>query len=91
MLNKLLDRIFGRAAAPALNPDAAALVRAAERIEREGRLSDALEAYHRALDADALALDAHIGMGNVMVDLWMLDEAVAAYGRAQALAPQSAA
>ena len=90
MLRELFDRLFGREIPP---PPATAeeWVRGAEQAARAGRLSAALEGYGKALAIDPAALNAHLGMGNAMVDLWMLDDALAAYERALALAPQSSA
>jgi protein O-GlcNAc transferase len=88
MLRGLIDRLFGRGvgAAP---PTAAAALRAADAAARAGRLGAAVEAYRRAAALDPAAVNAHLGMGNVMLDLWMTDDAVAAYARALALAPRS--
>ena len=91
MLRKLLERLTGRAADAPVTVDANELVREGDRRARSGALSAALACYRAALAARPDCLNAHLGMGNVMVDLWMLDEAVAAYAHALALAPQSAA
>ena len=88
MLRKLIERLFGRAAPPAL-AGAAPLVHEAAALARAGRLDHALAAYRAALAAAPASLEAQLGAGNVMVDLWMLDEAIAAFERALALAPQS--
>jgi predicted O-linked N-acetylglucosamine transferase (SPINDLY family) len=91
MLRKLYDRLFGSVHSAPPKDGAAALTREADGRAGEGRLHDALARYRAALAADPAALDAQLGMANVMVDLWMLDDAVTAYERALALAPQSAA
>lgn len=91
MLRKLFNRLSGRGTdAPAV-AGASGLVREGDRLARKGALTRALQRYRAALAADPACLDAWLGIGNVSVDLWMLDEAVAAYGHAQALAPRSAA
>jgi protein O-GlcNAc transferase len=89
MLRKILDRLFG-CAVPVPAATAAAAVHAADMAARAGRLGEALQRYREAAATDPAALNAHLGMGNVMVDLWMLDAAIAAYEQALALAPQSA-
>ena len=91
MLRKLLDRLLGRTPSAPPAAGAAALVHEADWHAREGRLGNALARYRAALAADPAALDAQLGIGNVMVDLWMLADAVEAYERALALAPQSSA
>ncbi|NBR29400.1 MAG: hypothetical protein EBT83_13465, partial [Betaproteobacteria bacterium] len=91
MLRRLIDRLAGRLVKAPDPADAPALVRDADRMARGGALHAALAGYRRALAADARCLNALIGMGNVMVDLWMLEAAVAAYAQALALAPNSAA
>ena len=91
MLRRLIDFFAGRLVKAPAPTDARALVREGDRLARGGALQAALACYKQALAADARCLNALIGMGNVMVDLWMLDDAVAAYGRALALAPKSAA
>ena len=91
MLRRLINFLAGRAVRPPSPTDANSLVGEGDRLARGGALLAALARYRQALAADARCLNAHLGMGNVMVDLWMLEDAVAAYGRALALAPKSAA
>ena len=89
MLRALFNRLFGRADALPLTRDVVALTQEADRHARDGRLHAALAAYRAALALDSAALDAQLGLGNVMVDLWMPEDAVAAYARAQEIAPHS--
>ena len=91
MLRRLINFLAGRAVRAPSPTDANSLVGEGDRLARGGALLAALARYRQALAADARSLNAHLGMGNVMVDLWMLEDAVAAYGRALALAPKSAA
>jgi predicted O-linked N-acetylglucosamine transferase (SPINDLY family) len=89
MLGNLFKRLTGRAAASPAADSAVDYVGAGDRLAGSGELRAALAQYRRALEADPACLTAQLGIGNVMVDLWMLDDAVAAYERALALAPQS--
>ena len=68
-----------------------ARVQQAEAMAKAGQLNAALECYRACVQAYPHAVDAHLGMGNVLVDLWSIEEAIAAYGAALALAPQSSA
>ena len=56
-----------------------------------GRLNAALSTYRACLLAYPQSLDACLGAAGVLVDLWSLDAAVAAYDRALQLAPASGA
>ncbi len=67
------------------------LVRRAATLARAGRPMAALECYRACVQAYPGAVEAYIGMGDVLVDLWSVEEAVAAYGRALELAPNSRA
>ena len=79
----------GLSARHATSP-AAEFTRRAQALSDAGRLSAALECYREWAHADPRAVDAWIGMGNTFVDLWSVDEAVAAFGKALELAPTSA-
>jgi predicted O-linked N-acetylglucosamine transferase (SPINDLY family) len=89
MLRALFNRLFGGAEPASQTRDVIALTQDADRHAREGRLHAALGAYRAALALDPAALDAQLGLGNVMVDLWMPGDAVAAYERALEIAPHS--
>lgn len=91
MLRRLINLLAGRLVRAPSPTDANALVGEGDRLARGGALRAALARYKQALAADARCMNAHVGLGNVLVDLWMLEDAVAAYGRALALAPKSAA
>ncbi len=65
------------------------LLRQAERSAQAGQLNAALECYRRAARDYPQALRAQLGMGNTLVDLWAIEEAIAAYGKALELAPGS--
>lgn len=67
------------------------LVRQAEMLAKSGQLNAALECYCACVQAYPQGLSAYLGMGNVLVDLWSIEEAVATYGKALALAPHSSA
>ena len=71
-------------------PPAGELARRAQTLADAGRLSAALACYREWAHADPRAVDAFIGMGNTLVDLWSIDEALAAFGKALELAPASA-
>ncbi len=80
--------VLGAGEVPAAaKPDAAQSLRSADEAARKGRLNEALELYNACLGADSRSLDACLGAAGVLVDLWRLDEAVAAYDRACGLAP----
>jgi predicted O-linked N-acetylglucosamine transferase (SPINDLY family) len=89
MLRKLIGRLSGRVAAAAHGVEDSLCE--ADRQARAGRLTDALTTYRVALAVEPPALNACLAMASVLVDLWRIDEAVAAYEHAQALAPQSTA
>lgn len=91
MLRRLINRLAGRQVMAPAPTDARALAGEGDRLAHGGALHAALARYKQSLTVDAHCLSAHLGMGNVMVDLWMLEDAVVAYGRALALAPKSAA
>ena len=91
MLRRLINLLTGRMVKAPSPTDANALAGEGDRLAHGGALHAALARYKQALAVDAHCLSAHLGMGNVMVDLWMLEDAVATYGRALALAPKSAA
>ena len=91
MLRRLINLLTGRLVKAPSPTDANALAGEGDRLAHGGALHAALARYKQALAVDAHCLSAHLGMGNVMVDLWMLEDAVATYGRALALAPKSAA
>ena len=65
------------------------LVQQAEMLAKAGQLDAALERYRVCVQAYPHGLDAYLGMGNVLVDLWSVEEAVASYGKALELAPFS--
>lgn len=67
------------------------LVQQAAMLAKAGRLNAALECYRACVQAYPHELSAYLGMGNVLVDLWSIEEAVASYGKALALAPHSSA
>jgi protein O-GlcNAc transferase len=76
------------------NPTGAAaedLLRRAETAAKAGQLSAALEDYRAYIHAHSRALEGYLGLASVLVDLWSIDEAVSAYGRALELAPRSGA
>ena len=54
-----------------------------------GRLEAALALYRECLRAHPRSLDACLGAAGVLVDLWSIGEAVAAYEEAMAIAPAS--
>ena len=89
MWRTLFNGLFGRAAATPASRDVVVLTQDGDRHAREGRLHAALAAYRAALALDPAALDAQLGLGNVLLDLWMPGDAVAAYERALELAPHS--
>ncbi len=89
MWRTLFNGLFGRAAATPASRDVVVLTQDGDRHAREGRLHAALAAYRAALAPDPAALDAQLGLGNVLLDLWMPGDAVAAYERALELAPHS--
>ena len=89
MLRKLLDLLKRRSAAAPAAADVTALVADGDRLARIGSLTAALTQYRAALAVDHGCLPALLGLGNAMVDLWMLDDAVAVYERALVLAPHS--
>ena len=66
-----------------------AFLRRAETLAQAGQLGAALGCYRECVQAYPQALDAYLGMGSVLVDLWSIDEAVAAYSRALELVPRS--
>jgi predicted O-linked N-acetylglucosamine transferase (SPINDLY family) len=66
------------------------LRREAEAHERAGRLNDALECFRAWTERDPRAVDAWLGVGNVLADLWSIEDALAAYRSALELAPDSA-
>ncbi len=70
---------------------AAACIRRAEALARDGRLEAALECYRACVRHHPAATSAYLGMGNTLVDLWAIEDALAAYEEALALAPDSAA
>jgi len=63
--------------------------RRAEKLIKAGRVGTALECYRDWAQANPRADVPFIGMGNTLADLWSLDEAVAAYGKALELSPNS--
>jgi len=66
-------------------------IRQAETLAEAGRLNDALERYQTCVQAYPDAVDAYLGMGNVLVDLWSIENAIAAYEKALEIAPFSSA
>ena len=66
-------------------------IRQAETLTKAGRLNDALERYQTCVQAFPDAVDAYLGMGNVLVDLWSIEDAIAAYEKALEIAPFSSA
>jgi protein O-GlcNAc transferase len=66
-------------------------IRQAEALAKAGRLNAALERYRRCVQTYPAAVNAYLGMGNVLVDLWSIEEAIAAYEKALGLAPHSSA
>jgi predicted O-linked N-acetylglucosamine transferase (SPINDLY family) len=73
----------------AIGGSIAEFIRNAEMLVKAGRLAAAPECYQAALQQHPRAIDAYVGMGNVLVDLWSMEEAVAAYRKALELAPHS--
>jgi predicted O-linked N-acetylglucosamine transferase (SPINDLY family) len=67
------------------------LVRQAEMLAKSGQLNAALECYRACVQTYPQGLSAYLGMGNMLVDLWSVEEVVATYGKALALAPHSSA
>jgi predicted O-linked N-acetylglucosamine transferase (SPINDLY family) len=96
LLLKLLSGLLGASrreappAAPA-EPAPEALRREAEAFERAGRLDEALERYREWAHRDPRAVDAWLGVGNVLADRWSIPEAVEAYRAALRLQPDSPA
>lgn len=66
-------------------------IRQAETLAKAGRLNAALERYQTCVQAYPAAVDAYLGMGNVLVDLWSIEDAIAAYEKALEIAPYSSA
>ena len=66
-----------------------ALLKEAGEAVRRGRLEAALALYRECALAHPGSLDAWLGIASVLVDLWSIDAAVAAYEQALALAPAS--
>ena len=91
MLTKLLRKLFGSRHEHDIDGSPEELVRQAETLARAGRINTALEYYRRCVQAHPRAYSAYLGMANALVDLWAVDEAVAAYGKALELAPHSSA
>ena len=72
--------LAGWAKLAALNPDfAPAHVNMGIRLEEEGRLDEAILAYHRALRADPGRLIAHYNLGNALVKKGRYADAVRSY------------
>jgi protein O-GlcNAc transferase len=66
-------------------------LQSADEAARQGRLQTALELYRDCMQMYPNSLDACLGAASVLVDLWSMDEAVAAYEKARQLAPGSSA
>ena len=67
------------------------LLQQAESLVRQGRLAAALASYRACALAYPQSLAARLGEASVLVDLWSIDEAIAAYGKARELAPAAGA
>ena len=61
----------------------------AEALVKAGTINAAFECYRSWAQAEPRAIEAYVGMGNTLVDLWSIEDAVAAYSSALALAPGS--
>jgi len=72
---------------PAAGATGEELLQQAGVAAQSGRLEVALALYRECLRAHPRSLDACLGAAGVLVDLWSIDEAVAAYEEALAIAP----
>ena len=84
MLLKLIKNWFGAG----LREKSGSLERA-QLLAKTGQLEAALQCYRAWIQTRPDDVDAHVQMGNVLVNLCSIEDAVAAYGRALSLAPES--
>ena len=95
VLSKLVRDLFragggnGLSAAREGAVDCGEVLKQAEAAAANGRLNAALELYKTAIEKNPESVDAWLGAAAVLVDLWALGDAVAAYERALELAPKS--
>jgi len=87
--HSIADRATSNHGDKAIGLSPADFLRRAETLVAAGRLAAALECYKACVRTYRGAVDAYVGMGNVLVDLWSLEEAVAAYSKALELAQRS--
>src|SRR5258706_11736316 len=100
MLSKLIKNLFN--VKGETDPQATALkhsfvnesgvrgfLRQAKMLVEQGRLYAALECFRNCVQAYPSAVNAYTEMGNVLVDLWSIEEAIAAYTKALELSPHS--
>src|SRR5688500_18022653 len=65
------------------------LTHKADALIKAGQLAASVECYRASLQAYPGGVEAYVGMANALVDLWLPEEAIAAYGKALELAPHS--
>jgi protein O-GlcNAc transferase len=61
----------------------------ADRLAAAGELTHAVERYQACIQAAQASADAWLRMGNVLLDMWRVEDAVSAYRRALELEPGS--